>query len=381
MATKRDYYEVLGVERSASADELKSSYRKLAMKYHPDKNPGDKAAEDRFKEIGEAYDVLSDADKRSAYDRFGHAAFQAGGPGTGGGRGGFHDPFDIFREVFGGGGGGIFEQFFGGGGRQRDASGAVAGSDLRYDFEITLEEAARGVEKQVELERAHACEKCNGTGSSKPGGVKSCPTCGGAGQVVTTRGFFQVQQPCRDCNGTGQIISHPCSECHGHGRVEKTGRIKLRIPPGITEGARLRSSGNGDAGLRGGPPGDLYVVIHIKRHEVFERDGEDLFCEVPVSFAKAALGGELMVPTLDGKASLKIPAGSQSNTTFRLRGKGMPRLNSSQKGDLMVRVQVEVPTNLNAEQKEKLKAFSDSTGEQNEPMAESFFKKAKRFFS
>jgi len=384
MANKRDYYEVLGVERGASADELKSSYRKLAMKYHPDKNPGDKAAEDKFKEIGEAYDVLADADKRAAYDRYGHAAFQAGGAASagGGGRGGFHDPFDIFREVFGGGGGGIFEQFFGGGGgRQRDHSGAIAGSDLRYDFEITLEEAARGVEKQVELERAHACEKCNGTGSSRPGGVKSCPTCGGAGQVVTTRGFFQVQQPCPDCSGSGQIISHPCPECRGQGRVEKTGRIKLRIPPGITEGARLRSSGNGDAGLRGGPPGDLYVVIHIKHHEVFERDGEDLFCEVPVSFAKAALGGELMVPTLDGKASLKIPAGSQSNTTFRLRGKGIPRLNSTHKGDLMVRVQVEVPTNLNAEQKEKLKAFSDSTGEQNEPMAESFFKKAKRFFS
>ena len=383
MATKRDYYEILGVERGASADELKSAYRKLAMKFHPDKNPGDKAAEDKFKEIGEAYDVLSDTDKRAAYDRFGHAAFQAGGPAAGGrGGGGFHDPFDIFREVFGGGGGGgIFEQFFGGGGRQRDPSGAVAGSDLRYDFEITLEEAARGVEKQVELERAHTCEKCKGSGSSKPGGVKNCPTCGGAGQVVTTRGFFQVQQPCPDCSGSGQIISHPCSDCHGQGRVEKTGRIKLRIPPGITEGARLRSSGNGDAGLRGGPPGDLYVVIHIKRHEVFERDGEDLFCEVPISFAKAALGGEVTVPTLDGKASLKIPAGTQGNTTFRLRQKGLPRLNSSQKGDLMVRVQVEVPTNLSAEQKEKLKAFSDSTGEQNEPMAESFFKKAKRFFS
>jgi molecular chaperone DnaJ len=378
MPNKRDYYEVLGVERNVSQEELKKAYRKLAVKYHPDKNPGDQAAEDKFKELGEAYDVLSDEQKRAAYDRHGHAAFQAGGGG--GGRGGFHDPFDIFREVFGGGGGGIFEEFFGGG-RQRDRSGAMRGSDLRYDLEISLEEAARGVEKQIEIERAHQCEKCSGSGSSKPGGVKSCPTCGGVGQVITTRGFFQVQQPCPDCSGSGQIISNPCPDCRGQGRVEKTARIKLRIPGGITEGARLRSSGNGDAGSRGGPSGDLYVVIHIKRHEVFEREDDDLFCEVPISFAKATLGGEVMVPTLDGKASLKIPAGTQSATVFRLRGKGMPRLNSSNKGDLMVRVQVEVPTNLSAEQKEKLKAFSDSCGEQNEPMAESFFQRAKRFFS
>ena len=381
MASKRDYYEVLGVERGVSAEEMKKAYRKLAMQFHPDKNPGDKKAEDKFKEIGEAYDVLSDENKRAAYDRHGHAAFQAGGGG--GGRGGFHDPFDIFREVFGGGGGGggsIFEEFFGGG-RQRDRSGAIRGSDLQSNLQITLEEAARGVEKQVELERAHVCEKCTGTGSSKPGGVKSCPTCGGQGQVITSRGFFQVQQACPDCSGSGQIISNPCSECRGQGRTEKSGRIKLRIPPGIAEGARLRSSGNGDAGFRGGPAGDLYVVVSVRRHEVFEREEDDLYCEVPVSFAKATLGGELMVPTLDGKASLKIPAGTQSATSFRLRHKGMPRLNSSSKGDLLVRVQVEVPTNLNAEQKEKLKAFSDSTGEQNEPLAESFFEKAKRFFS
>jgi molecular chaperone DnaJ len=379
MAAKRDYYEVLGVARGVSAEELKKAYRKLAVKYHPDKNPGDKAAEEKFKELGEAYDVLSDEQKRAAYDRHGHAAFQAGG---GSGRGGFHDPFDIFREVFGGaaGGGSIFEEFFGGG-RQRDRSGAVRGSDLRYDLEISLEEAAHGVEKQIELERAQPCEKCHGSGSSKPGGVKSCPTCGGAGQVITTRGFFQVQQPCPDCSGSGQIISHPCPECRGQGRVEKTGRIKLRIPPGITENARLRSSGNGDGGFRGGPAGDLYVVIHVRQHEIFEREDENLFCEVPVSFAKASLGGEVVVPTLDGKASLKIPAGTQSGTVFRLRGKGLPRLNSSTKGDLMVRTQVEVPSNLNAEQKEKLKAFSDSCGEHNEPMAESFFQKAKRFFS
>ena len=382
MASKRDYYEILGAEKTATADELKKAYRKLAVKYHPDKNPGDKEAEDKFKELGEAYDVLSDEEKRAAYDRYGHQAFSAGrAPGGGGG----HDPFDIFREVFGGGGGGgggsIFEEFFGGGRQQRGPGGASRGSDLRYDLEISLEEAARGAEKQIELERAANCEKCNGTGSSKAGGVKTCPTCGGAGQVITTRGFFQVQQHCPDCGGSGQLISNPCTDCKGQGRVEKVGRIKLRIPAGITEGARLRSSGNGDMGARGGSPGDLYVVIHMKKHDLFEREGDDLYCEVPVSFARAALGGDLVVPTLEGKATLRVPSGTQPGTIFRLRGKGMPRLNSTAKGDLMVRVQVEIPTNLNASQKELLKSFSDSCGEANEPMAESFFEKAKKFFS
>jgi molecular chaperone DnaJ len=379
---KRDYYEVLGVEKGAGADEIKKAYRKLAVKFHPDKNPDDKAAEEKFKEIGEAYDVLGDEEKRAAYDRHGHAAFQNGGAGAGGG---FHDPFEVFRDVFGGGGGGggIFEEFFGGGGGRRGGGrqGPLRGSDLRYDLEITLEEAARGTEKSIDLERAVACEKCSGTGSSKPGGVKPCTTCGGAGQVITMRGFFQVQQTCPECQGSGQMISHPCSDCRGQGRIDKPTRIKLRIPAGITEGARLRSSGNGDNGMRGGAAGDLYVVIHIRRHEVFERDDDDLYCEVPLGFSRAALGGELEVPTLEGKATVKIPAGTQSGTVFRLRGKGMPRLQSSSKGDLMVRVQVEVPTNLTADQKEKLKAFSESCGGANEPMAESFFEKARRFFS
>lgn len=384
MAAKRDYYEILGVERGVSEDDLKKAYRKLAMQYHPDRNPDDKAAEEKFKEIGEAYDVLSDTDKRAAYDRFGHAAFQAGGPGAGGGGGGgFHDPFEVFREVFGGGGGGgIFEEFFGGGGgRRRDRSGKIRGDDLRYDLEISLEEAARGAEKTVELERGVPCEKCSGSGSAKAGGSRTCPTCAGAGQVVITRGFFQVQQPCPDCQGMGQIIANPCTSCRGEGRREQSSRIKLTIPPGISEGVRLRSTGNGDAGLRGGPPGDLYVVIHVKKHDIFEREDNDLYCEVPISYSKAALGGELMVPTLEGKASLKVPAGTQSGTMFRLRGNGMPILNRTSRGDLMVRVQVEVPTNLNADQKEKLKAFADSCGEQNTPMTEGFFQKAKRFFS
>ena len=382
MANKRDYYESLGVPKGTNAEELKKAYRQLALKYHPDRNPDDKAAEEKFKELGEAYDVLGDTDKRAAYDRYGHAAFSAG---AGAGRAGTHDPFDIFREVFGGGAGGggaggIFEEFFGGG-RGQARSGKARGSDLRYDLEITLEEAAQGVEKQVELERAVGCESCNSTGAAKGGSAKSCPTCGGVGQVIASRGFFQVQQACPDCSGTGQIISNPCSDCRGQGRAEKSTRIKLRIPAGIGEGSRLRSSGNGDTGFRGGPAGDLYVVIHIRKHEVFEREENDLFCEIPVGYAKATLGGELMVPTLEGKASLKVPAGTQSGTVFRLRGKGMPVLNRGIKGDLLVTIQVEIPTNLNAEQKEKLKAFADSCGDQNNPMSEGFFEKAKRFFS
>ena len=390
MASKRDYYEVLGVAKGAAADEIKKAYRQLALKYHPDRNPEDKAAEEKFKELGEAYDVLGDADKKAAYDRYGHAAFSAGAGGAA--RGASHDPFDIFREVFGGAGGGgggagagsIFEEFFGGGGgggRGQARSGKARGSDLRYDLEISLEEAASGVEKQVELERAVGCETCTSTGAAKGGSAKTCPTCAGVGQVIASRGFFQVQQACPDCSGTGQIISNPCSDCRGSGRVEKSTRIKLRIPAGIGEGSRLRSSGNGDSGFRGGPAGDLYVVIHIKKHEVFEREDNDLFCEIPVGYAKVTLGGELMVPTMEGKASLKIPAGTQSGTVFRLRGKGMPVLNRGIKGDLLVTIQVEVPTNLNAEQKEKLKAFADSCGDQNNPMSEGFFEKAKRFFS
>jgi len=386
MASKRDYYEILGVPKGSSADEIKKAYRQLALKFHPDRNPDDKAAEEKFKELGEAYDVLGDPDKKAAYDRYGHAAFSAG---AGGGRAASHDPFDVFRDVFGGAGGGggagsIFEEFFGGGGgggRGQARSGKARGSDLRYDLEITLEEAAQGVEKQVELERAVGCETCSSTGAAKGGSAKTCPTCGGAGQVIASRGFFQVQQACPDCSGTGQIISNPCSDCRGQGRSEKSTRIKLRIPAGIGEGSRLRSSGNGDAGFRGCPAGDLYVVIHIKKHEVFEREDNDLFCEIPISYGKATLGGELMVPTMEGKASLKVPAGTQSGTVFRLRGKGMPVLNRGIKGDLLVTIQVEVPTNLNASQKEKLKAFADSCGEQNNPMSEGFFEKAKRFFS
>src|SRR5213595_295543 len=377
MATaKRDYYEVLGVGRSASEEEIKRAYRKLAVKFHPDKNPDDPHAEERFKELGEAYDVLIDPDKRLAYDRFGHAAF-AQGAGFGGG---FHDPFDIFREVFGGGGfgGGIFETFFGGaGGRAEDRQ---RGSDLRYDMQIKLEEAAFGVEKEIEIAKLDTCDKCQGSGAEPDSRTISCPTCGGRGQVISSRGFFQVSQTCPRCRGAGQIVEKPCRECGGEGRVEKSSRIKLKIPAGIANGSRLRSSRNGEAGTRSGPPGDLYVVLHIKEHPVFQRDEDDLYCEVPISFAIAALGGEVPVPTLEGKASLRIPLGTQTGQVFKLRGKGIANIEGRGRGDLLARVIVEVPTRLNSEQRRKLEEFANSCGEENTPLHRSFFERAKDFF-
>ena len=380
MADKRDYYEVLGVSRNATADDLKKAYRKLAVKYHPDKNPDDKAAEEKFKEVSEAYDILSDDQKRAAYDRYGHAAF-AGGMGGGGAGGGMHDPFDIFKEVFGGGGG-VFESFFGGGGgSQRRAGGSQRGADLRYALEITLEEAAHGAEKEIEYERLVSCKTCTGSGSASGSGKKTCRTCGGAGQVISSRGFFQVQQTCPDCGGTGETITDPCKPCRGVGRVKERTRVRLRIPAGIEEGSRLRSQGNGDTGTSGGSSGDLYVVIHLKPHEVFQRDGDDLHCEMPMSFTTAALGGELTVPTIEGKATVKIPAGTQSGTTFRLRGKGLKHLGGSSNGDLYVHVQIAVPSKLNGEQKAKLQEFAQLLGENASEMEESFFEKAKKFFS
>jgi molecular chaperone DnaJ len=295
--------------------------------------------------------------------------------------GGFHDPFDIFREVFGQGGGGIFEQFFGGGSGRPDRDGRQRGSDLRYDMQIKLEEAAFGCEKEIEISKLDTCSDCNGTGAESGAKAATCPDCHGRGQVISSRGFFQVAQTCARCRGTGQVIDKPCRSCRGEGRISNTSRIKLRIPAGITDGARLRSSQNGEAGIRGGSPGDLYVVIHIKEHEVFEREEDNLYCEVPVSFATAALGGEVRVPTLEGKASLKVPAATQSGTIFKLRGKGIPSLSSSARGDLMVRVLVEVPAKLNAEQRRKLQEFADLCGEDNTPMHKSFFEKAKDFFA
>jgi len=361
MATKRDYYEVLEVTRTSTTEEIKRSYRKLAVKHHPDKNPGDPTAEDKFKEIGEAYDILMDTDKRAAYDRFGHGAFASGMGGAGGG------------------GGGIFEQFFGGA-QRTDKEGKQRGADLRYDLQIRLEEAAFGCEKEIEVEKLEACTQCNGSGAEAGSRAVTCRDCGGRGQVISSRGFFQVSQTCPRCRGTGQVIERPCRTCSGEGRVEAPSRIKLKIPPGIEDGSRLRSMRNGEAGIRGGPAGDLYVVIHVKEHEVFEREGEHLFCEVPVPFTIAALGGELKAPTLEGQAQLKIPAGTQSGTAFKLRARGMPVLNSAARGDLVVRVLVEVPTKLNGEQRKKLEEFAELMGEDNAPLHKSFFEKAKEFF-
>jgi molecular chaperone DnaJ len=318
-----------------------------------------------------------DRDKRAAYDRFGHAAFTQGGAGFGGG---FHDPFDIFREVFGGGGigGGIFETFFGGpGGRTENRQ---HGSDLRYDMEITLEEAAFGVEKEIEIAKLDTCEKCRGSGAEPGSRTITCPTCGGRGQVISSRGFFQVSQTCPRCRGAGEIIEKPCRQCRGEGRVEKLTRVKLKIPVGIREGSRLRSSRNGEAGIRGGPPGDLYVVIHIREHKIFHRDEDNLYCEVPISFSIAALGGEIDVPTLEGKAHLKVPAGTQGGQMFKLRGKGIVNVNGSDRGDLLARLIVEVPSRLNAEQRRKLEEFAALCGDENTPLRKNFFERAKEFF-
>jgi molecular chaperone DnaJ len=379
MSKKRDYYEVLGVDRNIGDEDLKRAYRKMAVKYHPDKNPGDHEAEEKFKELGEAYEALSDPNKRAAYDRYGHAAFQNG---MGGGGGGFHDPFDLFKEVFsGGGGGGVFEQFFGGGGGGVDSSGRQRGSDLRYDMQITLEEAAKGCEKEIEIRKLDACEPCTGSGAQKGSKAVTCPTCRGRGQVVASRGFFQVAQTCPACHGSGRIIEKPCPSCQGEGRVEKTSRVKIKIPAGIDSDSRLRSTGGGEAGLRGGASGDLYVVVHIKEHEVFTRNGMDLACEVPIPFTTAALGGEIRVPTLDGAVSLKIPAGTQSGSTFRIRGLGMPALQGLAKGDILTYVQVEVPTRLDSGQREALERFAELCGEENNPIHTSFYDRVKSFFA
>ena len=374
MTKKRDYYEVLGVERNASGEEVKRAYRKLAVKFHPDKNPDDPHAEEKFKELGEAYDVLMDPDKRAAYDRFGHAAFAQGTAAATG----FHDPFDIFREVFGGAGGGIFETFFGGvGTRGEDRQ---RGSDLRYDMQIKLEEAAFGTEKEIEVRKLDNCDKCNGSGAEPGSRTITCPACGGRGQVISSRGFFQLSQTCPRCRGAGQMIEKPCRQCDGEGRVDKLSRIKLKIPAGIQDGSRLRSSRNGEAGTRGGPHGDLYVVIHIKEHKVFQREDDDLYCEVPIPFSIAALGGEVEVPTLEGKAQLKVPPGTQGGQVFKLRGKGIVNVNGRERGDLLARLIVEVPTRLNAEQRQKLEEFAALCGDENTPMRRSFFERAKEFF-
>jgi molecular chaperone DnaJ len=381
---KEDYYELLGVQKAATAEELKKAYRKKAVQYHPDKNPGNKEAEEMFKKVSHAYEVLSDPDKRAAYDRYGPAAFEGGagaprGPGGMPG-GGFHDPFDIFREVFGqqGGGGGIFDEMFGGG--QRRAGGGRDGDDLRYDLEITLEEAARGMEKEISFRKNVTCERCDGSGA-EPGSKRiTCPTCRGAGQIRRSGGIITFTQTCPTCGGMGTKVEKPCTVCRGDGRVQKVTKLNVRIPAGVDTGSRLRSSGNGEAGIAGGQAGDLYIVLTVKEHELFERQGEDLFCEIPIKFTLATLGGNIEVPTLFGKASLKIPSATQSGTTFRLRGKGMPSLRGGHQGDQLVRVHVEVPQSLSSEQRKLLEDFARVSGDDAEPTSRSFFEKAKKFF-
>jgi molecular chaperone DnaJ len=382
---KEDYYELLGVQKGASDEELKKAYRKKAVQHHPDKNPGNKAAEEMFKKISHAYEVLKDPDKRAAYDRYGHAAFEGAGAGAprGPGGGGFHDPFDIFREVFGqqggnAGGGGIFDEMFGGGSAR--GGGGQDGSDLRYDLEITLEDAARGAEREISFRKHVACERCDGSGA-EPGSKRvTCPTCRGAGQVRRSGGIITFTQTCPTCAGTGTKIEKPCTTCKGDGRTLKTTKLNVRIPPGVDNGSRLRSSGNGEAGVAGGQTGDLYIVISVKEHELFERQSDDLFCEIPIKFTLASLGGSIEVPTLFGKGSLKIPAGTQSGTTFRLRDKGMPSLRGGRQGDQLVRVHVEVPQSLSPEQRKILEDFARVSGDAAEPTSRSFFEKAKKFF-
>jgi molecular chaperone DnaJ len=353
------------------------------VKYHPDKNPGDKQAEEKFKELSEAYEALSDPQKRAAYDHYGHAAFdprqRAGRADRGGfgGPGNFHDPFDIFREVFGAGGGSIFDSLFGGG---HDPSAPQRGDDLRYDLEITLEEAALGCEREISVKKLDRCETCDGSGAEHGSKMRTCSTCGGRGQVLMSRGIFSIAQTCPNCKGAGRILERPCKSCLGEGRREHGSKIMLRIPAGVDGGSRLRSSGNGEAGIRGGPPGDLYVMLHIKAHEIFQRDGDDLLCEVPVSFVQAALGADIEVPTLEGRAVIKIPAGTQSHSTFRVKGKGVKNLQDHSHGDLHARVQVEVPMRLTAEQKAKLQEFAALCDEDVNPISKGFFEKAKNLF-
>ena len=376
MANKRDYYDILGVNRDASDEDIKKSYRKLAMKFHPDRNPDSKDAEEKFKEAKEAYEVLSDKEKRGAYDAYGHAGVnpQMGGAG-GAGMGGFSDAFgDIFSEIFGAQGG------RGNGGR----SGVYRGADLRYNLEITLEQAARGTETKIRIPTLDECETCHGTGAKPGTTAKTCHTCNGAGQVRMAMGPFSMAQTCPTCHGTGKVIPEPCNTCGGAGRVKKHKTLSVKIPAGVDEGDRIRLSGEGESGVGGGPAGDLYVVVSLKEHSVFQRDGNDLHCEMPISFTIAALGGEIVIPTLDGEAKIKIPSETQSGQVFRLRGKGIKGVRSNTHGDLMCHVVVETPVRLTDRQKELLKELEEINirdGDKHTPRSKSFFDKVRDFFA
>ncbi|MFC1452214.1 molecular chaperone DnaJ [Verrucomicrobiota bacterium] len=383
MARKQDCYELLGIARTASPEEIKKAYRKLAMKYHPDRNTDDKAAEDMFKSVSEAYEILSDPAKREQYDRYGHDGLKSAfGPG------GFDfardfthaaDIQDILGSLFGEGGGGLFDDFFGMG-RRRSGTGAQQGADLRFDLSIDLEEALFGSEREVVLPVNEECSACHGSGAADGSRRESCQHCGGRGAVLSGGGFFQVRQTCPVCGGEGAIVTRPCKRCQGSGRVKAKRRITLKIPPGVETGSRLRLAGKGEDGIRGGPAGDLYVILHVQEHELFKRRGDDLFCEVPVPFDVAALGGDLQVPTVDGFAKLRLAPGTESGKVFRLRNKGAPNVEGYGRGDLHVRVVAEVPVKLNSRQKEILKELADLRGKGNHPLGDGFMDKAEAFY-
>src|SRR5689334_11654856 len=371
---KRDYYEVLGVNRDASDDDVKKSYRKLAMKWHPDRNPDNPKAEEHFKEAKEAYEVLSDSQKRAAYDQFGHAGVDASAGGGAGaaGFGGLGDAFsDIFGDIFGGGGG-------------RGRSNVYRGADLRYNLEVSLEDAARGTETRIRIPALEECGTCHGSGAKPGTQPTTCPTCQGHGQVRMQQGFFSIQQTCPKCHGSGKIVSSPCATCGGAGRIRQHKTLSVKIPAGVDEGDRIRLSGEGEAGVNGGPAGDLYVVMHLKPHPVFSRDHNDLHCEMPVSYTAAALGSDIELPTLDGYAKIKIPGGTQTGQMFRLRGKGIKGVRAHSHGDLICHVVVETPVNLTSRQKEllqELEAINVKDGGKHNPKAKSWMEKVKEFFA
>lgn len=365
MATKRDYYEVLGLSRESTQEEIKKAYRKLAMRHHPDRNPGDKQAEELFKEASEAYEVLRDPEKRGIYDRFGHEGLQ--GTGFTGFRG-FDDIFSTFGD--------IFEEFFGYGPRRgRTRSRGVAGADLRYNFTLTLREAASGKEVEIPVERHERCPNCEGSGTRPGTSPAVCPMCNGRGQLTRSQGFFTISTTCGQCYGQGQIITDPCRECQGKGRVRTKRMLSVKVPPGVDNGSRLRLRGEGEPGEGGGPPGDLYVITYIEPHELFERQGDDIFCQIPVSFPQLALGARIRVPTLDGEETLQIPRGTQSATLFHLKGAGMPRLRGYGRGDQVIQVVVKTPTKLTSHQEELLRELAEISGEPVTPPKKRLWKK------